>query len=193
MILIALFIVAITGLLVLIIYNFRYRKHMMEMVYRDGLTNIYNRRFGDKQIYDAYAHGTRGTFPLSLIMIDIDNFSDYNNTFGHLSGDAALRCIAESISKNTSDITYRYGGEEFAIICSGRDLSYVEEIAENVRRSVEGLFEQVESSLKRKVTMSLGISIDIDATKNIDLLIKEADAALYKSKEQGKNRVTTYK
>jgi diguanylate cyclase (GGDEF)-like protein len=159
----------------------------------DELTGVFNRRKFDIDLRDAFNEAIRYIKSLSLLMIDIDYFKKYNDLHGHQMGDIVLKKIGRVFiaNKRLTDRIYRYGGEEFSIICS-------ETNKENARIFAERLLEFVEQEKfggeeKIKTVGSLTISIGVsnfpfDATK-IDHLIKYADDALYKAKAEGRNRV----
>ena len=126
-------------------------------------------------------------------MVDIDNFKNINDTYGHLSGDAALRSVAGLIwetGRNT-DIIARYGGEEFAVILPETDMKGAAIFAERVRKKIETNLIAVDN-MKTRVTVSMGISV-YDPNKgkrDKDEFVKSADKALYNSKNSGKNKIS---
>jgi len=160
----------------------------------DGLTEIPNRRCFDVTLEKELRRKKRDGSFLSLVILDIDYFKKYNDTYGHAAGDACLRQVAgamEGCIKRGSDFAARYGGEEFAIILSGTDRNGAITIAEKVRHSVAALdIRHAASDVAGHVTVSLGVATvfeDQDVSP-VDL-INAADAALYQAKEMGRNRV----
>jgi two-component system cell cycle response regulator len=134
--------------------------------------------------------------PLALIMIDIDHFKIFNDTYGHLSGDQALIRIAEEIKgviKRPGDLAARYGGEEFVVMLMNTTSEGAAIVAEEIRRRIEELGIENEV-IQTVITVSLGVSSVIPAdTMEPDELIDIADRALYKAKEDGRNKVIVWK
>ncbi len=151
----------------------------------DALTGIPNRRAYDQKLSEEFARAKRTGAPLSLLMLDIDNFKQYNDNFGHLAGDSALQSVARVLlsSLRPYDFLARYGGEEFAIILPSTDLADAIVVAERVR----GLVAASEFP-HRKFTISVGVSrLDIDA--GTKALVQAADIGLYRAKASGRNKV----
>jgi diguanylate cyclase (GGDEF)-like protein len=126
-------------------------------------------------------------------MIDIDHFKRYNDRYGHLGGDECLRRVARVLRDSVrggNDLVARYGGEEFIIVLPGADLAAVLPVAERARAAVEALKEPHEKSAYGVVTISVGIAAMVP-TKQIDAgaLVQRADAALYRAKKNGRNRI----
>ena len=162
--------------------------HIAEIVSQsmhDGLTGLFNHscfyEMLDLELKRFARHGTAA----SLILLDIDNFKQINDRWGHPEGDRALRELAEAIRSATrdSDICSRYGGEEFAIILPMTEIAEAAEIAERIRNEAAKI-----SVGQENLTVSLGVAISSATTGNADALVKRADQAMYQAKEQGKNR-----
>ncbi|MFC1546396.1 diguanylate cyclase, partial [bacterium] len=152
-----------------------------ELVIIDGLTDVFNRRYFLEIFDDELRRVKRYKLSLSLLLIDIDYFKAYNDSYGHLEGDKILRSVAKAFKDNVreTDVVARYGGEEFVILLSMACLDDAYHKAEQIRQIVED---------KCRITISIGIvSTGKDAT--VDNLIAQADNALYKAKEQGRNKV----
>lgn len=177
------------------------RKKAEEMIkslsYLDGLTGIPNRRYFDEHFDAEWRRALRYNTSLSLIMCDIDYFKDYNDTYGHLSGDDCLRQVASTLSANlnrSGELVARYGGEEFAIVLPYSSLENAASLAEKLRSEIESLgIAHVNSKVSRYVTISLGVA---SVVPTMDLLpaslISSADKALYMGKKEGRNQVKTY-
>lgn len=150
----------------------------------DSLTGLANRRFLEIQLEKTYEYAKRYGQPLSVIMLDIDHFKQYNDTHGHVEGDGLLVKIAHIFLKviRTADYVFRYGGEEFLILLPGIDITNVCKAAERLRRVVES---------EVGVTVSLGVSSYQESLQDKEALISEADNALYRAKRNGRNRVET--
>jgi len=159
----------------------------------DELTGIFNRRKFDIDLKDTLNEAIRYVKSLSLLMIDIDYFKNYNDFHGHQMGDMVLKKMGGVFieNKRSTDRVYRYGGEEFSVICSETNKENARIFAERLREVVErGKFEGEEKiKPQSNLTISIGVSnFPFDATR-IDYLIKYADDALYKAKAEGRNRV----
>jgi diguanylate cyclase (GGDEF)-like protein/PAS domain S-box-containing protein len=157
---------------------------------RDGLTGIFNRRYFEEQMRIAFENWLRPGPTLSLLMFDIDHFKRVNDEHGHLAGDMVLREIAARVPEVLpgEHMFARYGGEEFAVMLPGLGLNDAIIVAENVRRAIAE--DQIENGeIRLWITASLGVSATREAFTSYEMLINEADAALYAAKRQGRNQV----
>ena len=166
-------------------------KELVEISIVDSLTQVYNRRyFMDRFRQEVKRVGRYGP-PVSLLMIDIDHFKKVNDTHGHQAGDAVLAGVAGLIKwkLRETDLIARYGGEEFCVIATGTEQDGAFVLAERVRQLVDGaVFEHDGNSLM--VTISIGVSTwTVSDRDDFEELIRRADTALYRAKEQGRNRV----
>lgn len=166
----------------------RSKEKLSRLALVDRLTLLYNRRFFDDAIAREVERAKRYSQELSLIMIDIDNFKDFNDTHGHQKGDEVLSQVAAIISDQIrlNDIASRYGGEEMVVILPESSLSSALVAAEKLRSAIE------RDSLLRiglPVTVSLGVSEFTGSENSVSDMISRADAALYKAKDAGRNRV----
>ena len=161
----------------------------------DSLTDLYNRRFFQDRISEEIERSRRHGLPFSLIMLDIDNFKQYNDTYGHLAGDEALRLTAATIKNSVRNIdrVARYGGEEFAVILPMTELAAARDIAERIRSGMAGRYFP-DDALRAavKLTASLGIASFPLHADNLFDLVGNADKALYIAKVNGKNRVALF-
>jgi diguanylate cyclase (GGDEF)-like protein len=158
----------------------------------DPLTNLYNYRYFIHQLNHEISRAQRHHSMFSLIMIDIDFFKNYNDTYGHQSGDLILQRIAQSMVENTrnSDMVCRYGGEEFCIICPELTKEDAKKTAEKLRQIVEKLeLPKIETIPGDQLTISSGISSFPEDGSSAYQLILHADKALYRAKESGRNKV----
>lgn len=161
----------------------------------DEMTGLYNFRYFTIKLSEEITRCARYGHTLSLIMIDIDRFKEFNDTFGHPAGDNALKMVAQIMKKNTRDvdIVARYGGEEFVIILPETDVLEATILIERIRKIVaEYDFTPKIEDKFRQVTLSAGIATFPHDAKNNDTLIRMADKALYLSKSEGRNRVSSY-
>jgi diguanylate cyclase (GGDEF)-like protein/PAS domain S-box-containing protein len=168
------------------------------LAYLDGLTGIPNRRRLDEYLSDEFKRASRSNAPLSVIMVDIDHFKQYNDTYGHQTGDFCLQRIANAIKASLhrpADLAARYGGEEFAVVLPDTPLNGAVSLAEDISKHVESLAIPHESSKTAEhVTLSMGIAcISPDPHASGDNLLKQADAALYQAKKDGRNRIRIFK
>ncbi len=171
----------------------RYRDLLENLSMCDGLTGVANRRRFDECMEKEWRRLSRSRMPISLIMIDIDLFKGYNDTYGHLAGDDCLRKVAGALAgvpKRTADLLARYGGEEFACILPETGLSGALVVAETFRQRVMALaLPHPSSTVADCVTVSLGIATRIPGpgTKPLDL-VEAADYFLYQAKKAGRNQ-----
>ncbi len=161
----------------------------------DSMTGIPNRRYFEEHLVKEWRRAMRDLRPLSLIMIDIDNFKKYNDTYGHLKGDECLKKVADCLYKGVhrpSDVVARLGGEEFAVLLPETTLNGAASLAEKLRHDVEMLnIPHKHSDCGGKITISLGVaSLVPGAPLHPRDLLKHADKALYQAKQLGKNRVS---
>jgi len=160
---------------------------------KDQLTGIPNRRSFDNRLDLEWERAIREKDPISILMIDVDKFKTYNDTFGHQQGDAALKTVSAAIKQSlnrSTDFTARWGGEEFIVLLPNTDSSGAVSIAERIRVSVENADIPCNDDQGRKVTISIGISSGRPEkhTKVSDFILN-ADDALFKAKKAGRNRV----
>jgi diguanylate cyclase (GGDEF)-like protein len=186
---------AIANQAVLAIENARLYEQVKEQAITDGLTGLYNHRYFQLRFSEAFAHSKRYGNDLSLIMLDIDHFKRYNDTYGHMAGDLALKEIANltRASVRENDLVARYGGEEFVIILPMTPLAGAKIVAERIRESVQTCkFLGDISAPQVCMTVSLGLSAYAERHENRDQLLREADDALYEAKEGGRDRVVIF-
>lgn len=160
----------------------------------DDLTQIANRRRFDERLADEWRRARRDNAILSAIICDIDFFKRYNDTYGHVKGDETLHAVAQAIGatlKRPMDLVARYGGEEFAIVLPNTDLQGATRVAREVKAAVEALqIPHKASSISPFVTLSFGVTAHIPEGKApARFLVEQADRALYKAKDKGRNRI----
>jgi len=167
---------------------------LREMVARDGLTGIQNRRMFDQHIQRVWQQAVREEERVAVLLADIDCFKDYNDRYGHQAGDECLRAVAVSLSqcaRRPLDFVARYGGEEFAVVLYEASREYVAEVLTRIQRSIAELNIPHEASrVATRLTVSIGAAFILPTVNRThDGLIQLADEALYSAKEQGRNRV----
>ena len=165
-----------------------------ELSRKDGLTNIWNRRY----LMEIFEHellvSRRNDKPISFIMIDLDHFKSLNDNYGHKMGDRAIEVAAEVLQKalRTTDSLGRYGGEEFAAILPDCSVASAREVAERCRQAIESTTIEY-NDVSVSLTASVGVATISDLSRvNADAIIDRADQALYKSKSGGRNKVSFY-
>ncbi len=173
-------------------------RELSELATQDGLTQIANRRRFDEYLDHEWRRLLRSQAPLSLILFDIDFFKQYNDTHGHLAGDQCLQQVAQTLKtlmQRATDLVARYGGEEFAIILPETNESGAHFLAEQVRSRIArtpmiDLQARNSESVHHQITVSVGVASQIPFPEaSPQLLIAAADAALYRAKNEGRNRV----
>ncbi len=161
---------------------------LAELASTDALTGLKNRRHFDEALRDGYALMGRRKEPVSVILADVDEFKLYNDTYGHPAGDEVLRRVGAVFRKQirSHETVARFGGEEFAVILLGDDVKEAAFVAERLREALEA-----EPWPTRRVTASFGVAASIPGI-GPDVLVRQADEALYISKRDGRNRVTRH-
>jgi len=161
----------------------------------DPLTRIANRRGFENRFNAEWGRAIREKTSISFLLMDIDKFKNYNDTYGHQQGDTALKTFADVASASVSranDFVARWGGEEFCVLLSNTDITGALEVAEHVRKNIEASVIHTEDGNITQVTVSIGVNSMIpDADSSSSDFIKKADEALYSAKEQGRNRVVS--
>lgn len=170
---------------------------LKDLTYIDVLTNIANRRRFNETVELEWARGIRHGRPLSLLMIDIDHFKAYNDSYGHGQGDNCLQEVAQTLSsglRRTVDFVARYGGEEFAVVLPETDEANAYSAAEHLRQQVEERrIAHASSPVVPYVTISVGAATVVPSTKLSPYsLVEQADRALYLAKQQGRNRTARH-
>lgn len=188
--------IGLAGLIGIFLFSTSLRKSY-EIIERqaviDSLTGIANRHAFMQRIRTEFARSARNKTPLSLIMIDIDHFKRYNDTYGHSAGDDCLRTVARAIQKTIkrpADFCARYGGEEFVVMLPETGLGAAVSMAGDIRANVEKMNMPHEKSSMGVVTISLGVaSTKGTQSESYETVLKESDMALYRAKGKGRNRV----
>jgi len=166
-------------------------EHFRRLSTTDPLTTLYNRRFLTETLENEIQRAARLQSHMSLLMFDIDHFKKINDVYGHQVGDKVLVAVADALKEGlrTYDFAARYGGEEFVLVLPGTSLSGGQIVAERLRESVQSLKFQFPMDTLN-VTVSAGIAtFPTEHIFNVDTLIRFADEALYRAKENGRNRV----
>jgi len=175
------------------ISNLRQHREIERLSMTDALTGIPNRRGFDLRMAVEWAHAIREKTPISLLMVDLDNLKEYNDTYNHLQGDEVLKIVARTLSsavKRAQDLAARIGGDEFAVLLPNTDLQSAAEIADMLRAEIENTRIYTNAGAETGMTVSIGAACvcpvpDDDPSG----LMETADARLYTAKNGGRNRV----
>ena len=159
---------------------------LLELAVTDSLTGARNRRAFDDRLATEFALSARHSHPLSILLLDIDDFKAINDSFGHEEGDAVIREVAQCLQRTarTTDMVSRYGGEEFAILLPNTPVDSAAQLAERMRTAIQSSFKR-----ESPVTVSVGLATLSTSTPDSLTLVRQADDALYQAKSLGKNRV----
>lgn len=184
----------IAGLAAKVLENAHLNERLKLLATTDGLTEVYNHRTFQEKLEEHFSIARRYKSQLSLILLDIDHFKRFNDTYGHQTGDDVLKLVSKTIKKTMRDvdITCRYGGEEFVIIMPQVNTEAAFTAAERLRKAIEAASFQFENQ-ELKITISLGISTFPDGEQvSREDLIAQADAMLYKAKKAGRNQAMAW-
>ena len=175
----------------LALVNLRLREKLRWQSVRDPLTGLYNRRYIDGSLELELARSVRSGNPVSVVMLDIDHFKIFNDTFGHEAGDAVLKHVADVFGESTrkGDVAGRFGGEEFLLTMPGADVRQAVERAEELREAIRSIDAVFGGRKLGQITASFGIATFPGSALTAEQLIDEADRALYAAKDAGRDRV----
>jgi diguanylate cyclase (GGDEF)-like protein/PAS domain S-box-containing protein len=171
--------------------NLKLREALREQSIRDPLTGLYNRRYMEEALKQQLSRVTRQLHPMGIIMIDIDHFKRFNDTYGHAAGDALLRELGQFLQRHIrgEDIACRYGGEEFTLIMPDASREVAQQRAEQLRQATSQLRLQGIAQFLDAITLSIGVAIYPEHGRTIDIVLRAADDALYRAKREGRDRV----
>ena len=170
------------------------QQELEALSFKDGLTGINNRRQFNASLEQAWAQASRDRMPLSLLMLDVDLFKQYNDLYGHLQGDTCLVTIAQALGQaavRPRDVVARFGGEEFVILLPETDAQGAREVAERCQRLIEQqALEHKLSPHGQRVTLSIGVGTVVpDGAAQHNELLQAVDRQLYAAKQKGRNRI----
>ncbi|WP_295972235.1 diguanylate cyclase [uncultured Xanthomonas sp.] len=177
--------------LAMALHNLQLRQRLRTQSIRDPLTGLYNRRYLEESLVRELARCERREQPLALMMLDLDHFKSLNDRLGHAGGDALLAAFGQLLAGlvRPEDIACRYGGEEFTVILPGAAADVAQRRAEQIRAAVANLQVQHQGQALPPVTVSIGVAAYPDHGRSTEELLRCADAALYRGKRSGRNRV----
>lgn len=175
--------------------NLQMQERLHNQAIRDPLTGLFNRRYLDETLQRELQRASRANYAVGVIMIDIDHFKDFNDTYGHDGGDTLLRAVGNFLQSHSrgDDIACRYGGEEFTLIFPGASLEETHTRAEQFRLRLKQLNVQHNGTPLRTVTASMGIACYPLHGSTDEVVMKAADSALYRAKQEGRDRVVEAK
>ncbi len=173
--------------------NLRLRDTLRQQSIRDPLTGLFNRRYLEESLDRELLRAARSRKTLAVLMLDLDHFKRFNDTFGHEAGDTLLRSLGELLCKRIrgEDIACRFGGEEFTLILPEASLAAAAKRAEDIREAMRGLELRFRGQPLGRVTVSLGLAVYPEHGETAEELLRAADAALYQAKSAGRDRVVT--
>jgi diguanylate cyclase (GGDEF)-like protein/PAS domain S-box-containing protein len=174
--------------------NLKLRETLRNQSIRDPLTGLFNRRYMEESLEREFSRASRKKTSVAIIMMDIDHFKKFNDTFGHQAGDALLRTLGDFLNRSTrgQDIACRYGGEEFALVLSDCSLNGALQRAEILRQEVKNLSVQYAGQLLGTISISMGVALCPDHGSTISDVLRAADQALYCAKREGRDRVSAW-
>ncbi|WP_414830882.1 GGDEF domain-containing protein [Alteromonas sp. H39] len=167
-----------------------------EMASTDGLSGLANRRAFDERLEQDTQRTQRDQLPISLILIDIDNFKQFNDTYGHPNGDRCIRHVSDKMAatiNRSTDFIARFGGEEFAVLLPSHTINQALTVAERLRKAIAQSAMELDDGSEVRVTASFGVAtISSHAVYDEQALINRADTALYQAKASGRNCVRSH-
>jgi two-component system, cell cycle response regulator len=170
------------------------REALREQAIRDSLTGLFNRRYLEEALARELRRAERGNLPLSLLMMDLDHFKDFNDLHGHAAGDAVLKELGMLLQQHTrrEDVACRFGGEEFVLILPGASSEVAARRSEQIRQAVRLATVASEGKRLESLTVSVGIACFPEHGTGAETLLAAADQALYRAKREGRDRVIVY-
>jgi diguanylate cyclase (GGDEF)-like protein len=174
--------------------NLKLKESLKNQSICDPLTGLFNRRYMEESVEREFSRANRSKTSVAIIMMDLDHFKQFNDTFGHQAGDTLLRSLGDLLKRNTrgQDIACRYGGEEFAIVLSDSNLAGALQRAEILRQQVKQLSVEYAGQLLGAVSVSMGIALFPDHGTSMGDVLRSADQALYSAKREGRDRVSVW-
>jgi diguanylate cyclase (GGDEF)-like protein len=171
--------------------NLQLRDTLRQQSIRDVLTGMFNRRYMEESLEREIRRAARPGYPVGLIMLDLDHFKSFNDTFGHAAGDLLLRTVGEFLSVHirAGDVACRFGGEEFVLILPEASLEITRQRAEHLREEIRHLNPEYRGQRLGPMTVSAGVAAYPTHGRDAEQLLRAADEALYLAKHAGRDRV----
>lgn len=171
--------------------NLKLREVLRTQSVRDPLTNLYNRRYMEESLERELSRAVRKNSRLSLMLIDVDHFKQFNDMFGHDAGDVVLRSLGSLLQTQLrrEDIVCRYGGEEFIVILPDASLDSARQRGEQLREATKELVTEFRGQALGRITLSIGVATFPQNGTTGAVLVEAADAALYQAKKEGRDRI----
>jgi diguanylate cyclase (GGDEF)-like protein/PAS domain S-box-containing protein len=173
----------------------RYEQGLISQAQTDELTGLKNRRYLEKSLAEEWNRLKREQAPLALMVCDIDHFKRYNDNLGHVAGDECLQKVARILEESihrTSDSVSRFGGEEFVLLLPNTGIDGAERVAQRIHSKLQGSIPHPASPVADYVTLSIGVSVEVPTGSSSERLLTEADRALYRAKELGRNQTVVH-
>lgn len=183
--------VAMSDFVAMALVNIRLKETLKQQATRDSLSGLFNRRYMEETMNREISRANRYGTPLGIIMLDLDHFKRFNNTFGHKAGDLVLQELGKYLQNNIrkEDIACRYGGEEFTLILPGASLEVTKKRAEMLQQDIQNLHINYNGQILSNITLSQGVAIYPDHGQTGEAVIQAADHALYRAKRAGRKQV----
>jgi diguanylate cyclase (GGDEF)-like protein/PAS domain S-box-containing protein len=174
--------------------NLKLRESLKNQSICDPLTGLFNRRYMEESLEREFSRANRKKSSVAIVMMDLDNFKRFNDTFGHQAGDTLLRALGDLLKGNTrgQDIACRYGGEEFALVLTDSNLAGALKRAEILRQQVKQLSAEYAGQLLGAVSVSMGVALFPDHGTTMGDVLRASDQALYRAKREGRDRVSVW-
>jgi diguanylate cyclase (GGDEF)-like protein/PAS domain S-box-containing protein len=174
--------------------NLKLRESLKNQSICDPLTGLFNRRYMEESLEREFSRANRGKSTVAIVMMDLDHFKQFNDTFGHQAGDTLLRAFGDLLKRNTrgQDIACRYGGEEFALVLTESSLTGAIQRAEIFRKQVKQMSVEYAGQLLGAVSVSMGVAVFPDHGTTTGEVMRAADQALYSAKREGRDRVSAW-
>jgi diguanylate cyclase (GGDEF)-like protein len=171
--------------------NIMHHEALQNYAIYDSLTGLFNRRYMEETLKREISRVARNKEPLGLIMVDIDHFKNFNDSYGHAAGDMLLRSIGDFFKDRIrrEDIACRYGGEDFVLIMPGSSLENTCRRAEQLHEDIKRVRVRHRGTFISSVEVSMGVVVFSEHGTSAELLLESADKALYKAKSLGRNRI----
>jgi diguanylate cyclase (GGDEF)-like protein len=174
--------------------NLRLKETLKNQSICDPLTGLFNRRYMEESLEREFSRANRNKSTVAIVMMDLDHFKKFNDTFGHQAGDALLRTLGDFLKRNTrgQDIACRFGGEEFALVLTDSTFDGAIQRSEILRKQIKQLSVEYAGQLLGAISASMGVASFPDHGKTMGDVLRAADQALYCAKREGRDRVTAW-